>query len=135
VKCGMCLSLGKLQLVKDTIKTYARVHNEIMASSGVIVALPEHILSFMLSGIQRLSDSRVVEAKLMVKVQERMRKVCRDVLDECDYTLSTRTQRIYPSGAQSMVDGNPHRWYTAQAMLRLVAGHNWNLRTRLSSEH
>lgn len=112
---------------RETIQKYAKIHKEIMANSGVVVALPEHILSFMLSGLQRLSDSRFVEAKLMIKVQEWMQKACRDILDECDYTLSVRTQLIYPSGSQTMVDGNPHRWHTAQAVLRLVAGHLWNL--------
>ena len=111
----------------ENIKAFYNIHKEVKASSGVMVALPEQILSFMLSGLQRLSDGRIAEATQMVKVQAWMRKVCRDVLDECDFTLAVRTQLIYPSGSQTTVDGHPNRWETAEALLRLVEGHLWNL--------
>ncbi|EEP77434.1 predicted protein [Uncinocarpus reesii 1704] len=108
-------------------KTYLDIHKEIRDSSGIIVALPEHILSLKLSGLQRLSDSRIIEAKAMIKIHNWMQRTCRDVLDECDFTLATRTQLIYPSGSQSVVDGHPNRWETAQELLRLVCSHLWNL--------
>ena len=111
----------------EVIKAFFDIHKEAKASSGVIVALPEHILSFMLSGVQRLSDNRVREATQMVRVQGWLRKVCRDVLDECDFTLAVRTQLIYPSGSQTTVDGHPRRWETIETLLHLVKGHLWNL--------
>jgi Protein of unknown function (DUF3638)/Protein of unknown function (DUF3645) len=111
----------------DTIKVFYNIHNEIRKSSGVMLCLPEHILSFMLSGLQRLSDGLISEASTMIKVQAWKRKVCRDVLDECDFTLAVRTQLIYPSGPQTIVDGHPHRWETAEALLRLVEVHLWGL--------
>ena len=117
----------KTSTMVDTIKAFYNIHTEILKSSGVMLCLPEHILSFMLSGLQQLSDGRISEASTMVKVQAWMRKVCRDVLDECDFTLAVRTQLIYPSGVQTTVDGHPHRWETAEALLRLVEGHLWNL--------
>lgn len=110
-----------------TIKAFFNLHKEVMASSGVIVALPEHILSFMLSGLQRLSDVRIAEASQMVKVQAWIRQFSRDVLDESDFTLAVRTQLIYPSGSQMTVDGHPHRWWVAETLLRLIDGHLWNL--------
>jgi hypothetical protein len=63
----------------------------------------------------------------MIIIQRWMEKMCRDILDECDFTLSTRTQLIYPSGTQATVDGHPHRWEIAQALLHAVEGHLWNL--------
>jgi Protein of unknown function (DUF3638)/Protein of unknown function (DUF3645) len=111
----------------ETIKAFFNIHKEVRASSGVIVALPEHILSFMLNGLQRLSDGRIPEATQMVKVQAWIRQVSRDILDESDYTLAVRTQLIYPSGSQTTVDGHPHRWWTAETLLRMVEGHLWNL--------
>ena len=111
----------------DIIKAFYNIHSEVLKSSGVMLALPEHILSFMLSGLQRLSDARIPEARSMVKVQASWIRNCRDVLDECDFTLAVRTQLIYPSGSQITVDGFPHRWETAEALLRLVEGHLWNL--------
>ena len=111
----------------DSIKAFYKIHSEMLRSSGVMLTLPEYILSFMLSGLQRLSDARISEASLMVKVQDWMGRVCRDILDESDFTLAVRTQLIYPSGSQKTVDGHPHRWETAEALLRLVESHLWNL--------
>lgn len=112
---------------QDTTKAFWAIHKDVMSTSGVMVALPEHIMSFMLSGMQRVSDNRIAEATPMVNIQTWMRKVCRDILDESDFTLAVRTQLIYPSGQQSTVDGHPHRWETAQALLRSVEAHLWNL--------
>ncbi|KAF2135526.1 uncharacterized protein K452DRAFT_303485 [Aplosporella prunicola CBS 121167] len=112
---------------ENTIKAFFGIHDSVRKSSGVMVALPEHVMSFMLSGAQRLLDVRIPEAKQMVNVQGWMRKVCRDVLDECDFTLAVRTQLIYPSGPQSAVDGHPQRWETAEALLHMVYSHLWNL--------
>ncbi|MCJ1350906.1 MAG: hypothetical protein MMC33_000887 [Icmadophila ericetorum] len=109
------------------IESFYNLHNEILKSSGVMLALPEHILSFNLSGLQRLADARIPEAKPMVRVQAWFKKICRDVLDESDFTLAVRTQLIYPSGAQTLVDGYPHRWEATEAILRLVEGHLWRL--------
>ena len=111
----------------DTIKTYFELHERVKVSSGVIVALPEHILSFKLSGLQRLSDSRIVEARQMIKSENTLRQWSRDILDESDFTLAVRTQLVYPSGSQATVDGHPHRWETAEVLLRLVEGHLPNL--------
>ena len=119
----------KTSTKSETIAAFYKIHREILKSSGVMLALPEHLLSFMLSGLQRLSDTRISEASEMVRVQSWMKKVSRDVLDECDFTLAVRTQLIYPSGSQTSVDGYPHRWETAEALLRLVEGHLWNLQS------
>ncbi|KAF2229858.1 hypothetical protein EV356DRAFT_570800 [Viridothelium virens] len=118
----------KTPTTQANIIMYADLHKELLRSAGIMIALPEHIMSFMLSGRQRLSDSLIPEATTMINVQEWLQKHCRDILDECDFTLSARTQLIYPSGSQRTVDGSPHRWETAQALLRLVKDHLWNLR-------
>ncbi|KAK8250072.1 hypothetical protein IWZ00DRAFT_531073 [Phyllosticta capitalensis] len=110
-----------------TISTFQAIHQDTMARSGIIVALPEHKMSFKLSGEQRLSDGRIAEAVKMVEAQKWMDNVCRDVLDECDVTLAVRTQLIYPSGRQTSVDGSPHRWELVEALLKLVQGHLWGL--------
>src|SRR5690606_17812631 len=72
---------------------------------------------------QRILDNRMDEARPMIKAQNWLRTVCRDILDESDYTLATRTQLIYPSGAQVAVDGHPHRWHVAETILQLVESH------------
>ncbi len=107
----------------DMLRLYSRHHKEILHCSGVILTTSEHILSYKLSGLQRLADSKLEEAQVMVKFQSWLTNTCRDVLDESDFTLAVKTQLIYPSGPQISVDGHPHRWQVAQMLLSLVEDH------------
>ncbi|KAF2802818.1 uncharacterized protein BDZ99DRAFT_428253 [Mytilinidion resinicola] len=120
----------KTQANSDTLKKYYSIHQEALKKCSIILGLPEHLMSFRLSGLQRVSDDRLAEAGWMVNIQRWLSKVSRDVLDECDITLAVRTQLIYPSGSQSAVDGNPYRWQTAEAILRLVDSNLTALRYR-----
>ncbi|POS86765.1 hypothetical protein EPUL_003186 [Erysiphe pulchra] len=90
---------------------------------GIFVTLPEHILSFKLSGHQFLSDGKIKESKYMFEVQKWISKKSRDIIDECDEILSLRTQLIYPSGTRKVIDGQPYRWEIIETLLRLVNFH------------
>ena len=59
----------------------------------------------------------------MIKIQEWISKVSRDVIDEANSILAVRTQLIHPSGTQRTIDGHPHRWLVAEALLAQVRGH------------
>ncbi|KAF1837673.1 hypothetical protein BDW02DRAFT_107422 [Decorospora gaudefroyi] len=99
---------------------YGRLHSQLQCRNGVLIALPEHILSFKLSGIQQLCDDHIQKATTMIKIQDWLDKHARDVLDECDVSLAVKTQLIYPSGSQTTVDGHPMRWQVTQTLLHLV---------------
>lgn len=88
-----------------------------------MIVLPEHLLSFTLSGIQCLADRRLGEAKGMLQVQSWLHNHARDIIDESDFSLALRTQLIYPSGVQKTVDGHPLRWEIPEYLLRLVDEH------------
>ncbi|KAK2757274.1 hypothetical protein FQN54_004788 [Arachnomyces sp. PD_36] len=107
----------------EIIRVYRKFHEDTLDESGIILGIPEHILSFGLSGIQRVSDSRIIEATSMVELRDWMNRNCRDVLDECDFTLAVKTQLIYPSGSQLTFDGHPDRWIVSMAVLELAASH------------
>ncbi|ORX94071.1 hypothetical protein BCR34DRAFT_608383 [Clohesyomyces aquaticus] len=113
----------KTSTSQENIRTYTQLHGYLKKCKGIMLALPECLLSFKLSGLQRLVDRRVEEATLMIKAQAWLEKYARDVLDECDVSLAIRTQLIYPSGTQMSVDGHPLRWQTVQAVLRLIRSH------------
>ncbi|KKK23305.1 hypothetical protein ARAM_007454 [Aspergillus rambellii] len=113
----------RTQATVSLIQEYRKLHENILHNSGIILGVPEHILSFKLSGLQRLSDSKIKEAVDMIEMQEWMNKVCRDVLDECDFTLAVKMQLIYPGGAQLAVDGHPSRWEVAMTILGLISQH------------
>ncbi|KAF2790836.1 hypothetical protein K505DRAFT_281867 [Melanomma pulvis-pyrius CBS 109.77] len=105
---------------KVLIETYFQLHSHTKEHQGIIVGLPEHILSFRLSGLQCLSDNKFDEASRMIKIQARLDKYARDVLDECDVSLAIRTQLIFPSGNRVAMDGHPLRWQTIQTVLHLI---------------
>lgn len=113
------------------MQKYCDLHSHIRKNNGVILALPEHILSFRLSGLQRLSEGRYEEALTMIKAQDWLDNYARDVLDECDVSLAIRTQLIYPSGSQIAFDGHPLRWSVIQNLLRLVRSYLPNLQHNL----
>ncbi|KAM0277518.1 hypothetical protein ACHAQH_005717, partial [Verticillium albo-atrum] len=108
---------------EPAIRAYFRLHQDALKNAAVMVCQPEHHLSFMLSGLQRLLDNRVAEAGPMIRTHSWLKTRCRDILDESDYTLAVRTQLVYPSGSQITVDGHPHRWQIAEAVLHLVDRH------------
>lgn len=105
------------------LKTFRQLHSNLKKCGGIMLSLPEHILSFKLSGLQHLCDGNTEQANTMIKMQQWLDRNARDVLDECDVSLAIRTQLIYPSGSQMAVDGHPLRWQTVQGILRLLRLH------------
>ena len=122
----------KTSTKSDTIKLFYNIYYKVFKSSGVILALPEHLLSFNLSGRQRMLDERMSEASVMLKIKTWLQRVCRDILDKSDFILAVRTQLIYPSGSYTIIDGHPHRWETIEVLLRPIKGHLWNLQYEFS---
>ncbi|EDU49764.1 conserved hypothetical protein [Pyrenophora tritici-repentis Pt-1C-BFP] len=85
----LLMGKGKTSCIlhQQLMHAYGCLHNEVQLRNGIVLALPEHILSFKLSGIQRLCDGKVDESAVMIKIQDRFDRHARDVLDECDVTL------------------------------------------------
>ena len=110
------------------IEEYRKLHLQMLRKGGTMLTLPEHMLSFKLSGLQELSNDHVQQAASMMKFQNWLMQNCRDILDECDHMLAVKTQLIYPSGAQTMVDGHPDRWKLVQEVLKLIKIHLGPLR-------
>lgn len=112
---------------EENIKLYHSLHREIQKQSGIMLCVPEHNLSFMLSGQQRLLDQRVPEASVMIRTQQWLNSTARDIMDESDHILAVRTQLIYPSGSLYSVDGHPARWMVIEAIFALVDSHLYDL--------
>ena len=112
----------------NDLEAYRNLHLQMLREGGTALTLPEHMLSFQLSGLQELSNGRIQQAASMMRFQEWLMENCRDILDECDHMLAVKTQLIYPSGAQTMVDGHPDRWKLVQDVLKLIKVHLGPLR-------
>lgn len=107
----------------DLLHLYSKIHQNTRAGRGLILTSHDHILSYQLSGMQCLADGKNEQASIMIGFQDWLDRNCRDVLDECDFTLAVKTQLNYPSGSEEPVDGHPFRWKVAQDLLSLVAHH------------
>lgn len=80
----------------EILRLYRDLHKQIREESGVLLTTSDHMLSFKLSGLQRLVDSKTSEAETMIRFQETLTRFSRDVIDESDFTLAVKTQLIYP---------------------------------------
>jgi hypothetical protein len=93
----------------EILELYSQIHYAIKDRSEILLTAPEHLLSFKLSGLQRLINCKLDDAISMIKFQEWLNNKCRDVLDESNYTLAVKTQLIYPNGPQMALDEHPHQ--------------------------
>lgn len=108
---------------QQTLSLYADLHHEAQECHGIMLTCAEHLLSYKLFGWQKFADSQTSTADQMIEFQSWLDTHSRDVLDECDFTLSVKTQLNYPSGPEMSVDFHPYRWQIAQELLGLVARH------------
>jgi hypothetical protein len=53
----------------DILKLYSEHHREILHCYNIILTTPKHILSYKLSGLQRLADSKLKKAQKIIKFQ------------------------------------------------------------------
>ncbi|ROV95602.1 hypothetical protein VSDG_05251 [Cytospora chrysosperma] len=114
----------------EQLRLYSELHKEIRRDCGVMLTTSDHLLSFKLSGLQRLVDLKTEEARFMIGFQDELTRYSRDVIDESDFTLAVKTQLIYPSGPRIHIDGAPQRWIVAQALISMIEDHLPALRTR-----
>ena len=102
--------------------------NDCVSRHGILLAHPEHILSFRLMGIERLTAGDFLIASQLINIQEWLDDKARDVLDESDEILDVKFQLIYTLGSQRMMDGQPERWFLIQGVFDLVDKHARELR-------
>lgn len=114
------------------LQLFEQIHKNMAQRGGVMICLPEHLLSFKMSGFQKLADRHTATAEQMVRIQSWLDRTCRDVLDESDFILSPKTQLIYPSGCALPLDGQPNRWRIVEELIALVYSHTTTLQQHFS---
>ncbi|KAG2112417.1 hypothetical protein DEU56DRAFT_935108 [Suillus clintonianus] len=118
-----------LSITSHHAETIRSLFEECKAIRGVLVAQPDHILSFKLMTVERqLSPAAAVEpstklSALMLNTQRWLDMHTRDILDESDELLHVRFQVVYTMGDQQRLEGCPDRWTTTQQVMTLVAKH------------
>jgi hypothetical protein len=109
------------------IKHIRHLFEECARVSGVLVAQPEHILSFRLMVVDQTISSEGPDLSQaawdLQATQVWLNSTARDILDESDELLHVRYQLIYTIGQQQPLDDAPSRWVTTQKIFDLVRHH------------
>ncbi|KAI1761144.1 hypothetical protein GGR53DRAFT_506736 [Hypoxylon sp. FL1150] len=120
----------KTKSTANMLALYEHMHQNTCSRRGLILTSHEHVLSYKLGGWQYLADGKLDTAVSMTSFQHWLDGHCRDILDECDFTLAVKTQLNYPSGPEMAVDGHPYRWQVAQELLVMAANYVPTLRKK-----
>ncbi|CAE6379485.1 unnamed protein product [Rhizoctonia solani] len=116
-----------IRIDSSSAQKLQKLYEKCMREGGVLLAQPEHILSFKLMGIDRLISSKsandIEVANTLRSMQDWLKSRTRDILDESDEILHVRYQLVYTVGEQQSLDDHPDRWTTTQQLLHLAAGH------------
>ncbi|KAL0572352.1 hypothetical protein V5O48_009608, partial [Marasmius crinis-equi] len=91
-----------------------------LKTRAVVVAQPEHMLSFKLLSINHFIGGDPSASRPLIQTQLWLDRYARDLLDESDEILHTRYQLIYTIGNQKSVEHAPDRWMLIQQVITLV---------------
>ena len=119
---------------ENTVLHIERLHKECMNGRGVLLAQPEHILSYKLMGIERITSGHNKLGSRLLASQKWLEENSRDILDESDEILDVRFQLIYTLGTPRMMDGQPDRWNLVQELFDLVDKHASTLQSTCSAQ-
>lgn len=103
---------------RNTIETLQATYSECQRNRGILIALPEQLLSFRLVGLDLAPSDNALG---LVDIEQSLQDSCRTIIDESDEILDPKFQLIYTRGNQQNVDGESDRWGIIQYVLELVA--------------
>ncbi|KAF5393744.1 hypothetical protein D9757_000321 [Collybiopsis confluens] len=122
-----------MSLGLSEIETLQSLLQECMTAGGILIAQPEHILSFRLLTVEKLVTGHPSGPKLL-EIQRWLSERGRDILDESDEILHSKYQLIYTMGQQQALQDHPDRWTTIQQILSLVPRHLSQLKYRFPAD-
>ena len=119
---------------EHTVWRIEKMQKECMNGRGVLLAQPEHVLSFKLMGIEKLASGHHKLAARLLASQKWLEENSRDILDESDEILDVRFQLIYTLGTPRMMDGQPDRWHLVQELFDSIDKHASTLQSTHSTQ-
>ncbi|KAJ4146956.1 hypothetical protein LMH87_001509 [Akanthomyces muscarius] len=102
-----------------SMEVIQRLYSHCMATGGVLLVQPEHILSFQLMTIEK-QISGAIEGRLMLETLQFLQRNSRDIIDESDEILSVKYELVYTMGTQRSIDHAPARWIVISEVLDVV---------------
>ena len=88
----------KIEMDERVISRIQDLYESCLESGGILLAQPEHILSFKLMGIERLTSGNFGIASPLLQSQRWLDSNARDILDESDELLDVKFQLIASVG-------------------------------------
>jgi hypothetical protein len=107
--------------IEEAAPKILKIYKECMENRGIVVALPEHRLSFQLKAYDNAYQIRQEKkAKSLIRIQRWIDENTRDILDESDEILSVKYHLVYTMGRQIHIPGGNLRWVMAQKLLMIL---------------
>ncbi|KAJ5136400.1 hypothetical protein N7448_004954 [Penicillium atrosanguineum] len=106
-------------LDKNTLDQLHQTYVECQRQKGILIVLPEQVLSFRLVGLDLMNRDPAL-APQAIGLERWLQSNCRNVIDESDEVLDPKFQLVYTVGSQQTVDGHSDRWDIIQSLLSLV---------------
>ena len=122
----------------EEAKLVRTLFEDCMRIGGIVLAQPEHVLSFKLLGLEWLSHAKNKKgakkptainkrydevAEILVDTQRWLETNSRDILDESDEILNVRHELIYSIGRSRPIQNAPDRWAIIQDIFSLIQNH------------
>lgn len=104
---------------EESVSQLQSIYHACQRQKGILIALPEQILSFRLVGLDMMYVSNSVAPKL-IRLEQWLQSNCRNIVDESDEVLDPKFQLFYTVGNQQSMDGHSDRWEITQAVLAVV---------------
>ncbi|PHH64685.1 hypothetical protein CDD81_4126 [Ophiocordyceps australis] len=95
--------------------------HECMAQGGVLLMLPEHILSFQLMAIESLINGQQELGNLLLNSWAKLKTQSQDIVDESDENFSPQFELVYTMGQQSPLEFGPERWKIILQVMAIAA--------------
>lgn len=114
---------------KSTVDLLWSIYRCCKHQKGILIALPEQILSFRLVGLDMMGMSGDIISE-PIRLEQWMQSNCRNIIDESDEVLDPKFQLVYTVGNQQSMDGHSNRWEIIQAVLAIVEAQAIRLHSR-----
>jgi hypothetical protein len=104
---------------ETTARTLQEIYDECLERRGILIVLPEQLLSFRLVGLD-LADGEPTIAHELIELEQRLQRTCRTIIVESDEVLDAKFQLVYTRGHQQNMDGGSDRWEVVQYVLKEI---------------
>jgi hypothetical protein len=108
------------RLDEKSVSIVGTILKECMASGGVLLMQPEHILSLQHMGPEYYIRDESKLGHEHLNIQNFLNENARDVIDECDETFNVNLELIYTMGHQQIIEASPDRWRLPQHVLGVI---------------